>query len=662
MHRPAFNRSRPSRQFFSFAQFRFSVSRRAGTLVGHREKSDMHPCFNLAVGALALLAVFPAIAADRENEAIVVTATRQPTRANELLSDVSVITREDIEKARPLQTLGELLSQEGGVEFSSLGGPGSTSSIYIRGTNAGHTLLLVDGMRVGSATLGEPSISAIPLSQIERVEILKGSASSLYGSDAIGGVIQVFTRKGDSETKVSAEFATGSYRANETNAGISGQAKALRYSLRVGTIDSRGFNSISNPANAQFNKDKDGYNNLNAAAQLSVDIDRGHELGIQTFFSHNKNHYDGVYSYPLKSDYDFRSTTIVESYSAYSRNRLASSWTSLVRIGRSVDDARNHDSPTTRSDFRTNQDQAVWQNDIKLPFGSLLLAAESLRQSINSTGSFAETERTINSLLGGWTGSYGNHRVQLNARNDRNSQFGDKTTGGAAYGYQINDQWRGRAALSTAFKAPSFNDLYFPNSAVFGGGNPNLKPESSRNREVGLNYDTATTSASLTVYRNEIDNLIQWRPDDPTDPFNFSWHPDNIGKARLEGGTLTARHSMGNITLRGSLDIQNHKDEATGKYLILRAKHHGTVGFDHTLGNLTWGADVLASGARFNDADNTRKLGGYSTVALRADYRLDHDFTLFAKAGNIFDRKYELRQDYATAGRTLSVGVRYQPK
>jgi vitamin B12 transporter len=183
-----------------------------------------------------------------------------------------------------------------------------------------------------------------------------------------------------------------------------------------------------------------------------------------------------------------------------------------------------------------------------------------------------------------------------------------------------------------------------------------------RNREIGLNYDTATTSTSFTLYRNDIENLIQWYPDDPSHPDTSFYHPANVGKARLEGGTLTVRHRIGNVTLHASVDIQNHKDVTTGKYLILRSKQHGTIGFDHQWGRLTWGADVLASGSRFNDEANTVELGGYATVALRADYRLDNDFTLFAKAGNIFDREYELRKDYATAGRTLFVGVRYQPK
>lgn len=625
----------------------------------------MNPRTPLTLATLSLFSVLPAAAADQDSDPIVVTATRQPTRSNELLSDVSVITREDIEQARPLETLGELLSQAGGVEFSTLGGPGSTSSIYIRGANSGHTLLLIDGMRVGSATLGTPSISAIPLSQIERIEILKGSASSLYGSDAIGGVIQVFTRRGNGDAKVSAEIATGSDRTNQVNAGVSGQSSATRYSLRVGATESDGFNSIGNPANGQYNNDRDGYDNINVAGQLSVDVAQGHELGAQVFYSRNSSHYDAVYtdaSFKQKADYDFHSTAVVESYAAYSKNRVADNWTSLVRIGRSVDDSKDYDSPTTRSDFQTRQDQAVWQNDVKLPLGSLLLAAEKLRQTIDSTASYATTERTINSLLVGWSGDFDDHRLQLNARNDKNSQFGAKTTGSAAYGYQINDAWRGRASLSTGFKAPTFNDLYFPNSAQYGGGNPDLKPESSRNREVGVNYDTARTSAALTAYRNDIENLIQWTPDAPADPFNYSSHPNNVGQARLEGATLTARQTIGGITLRASLDIQSDKDQSSGKYLILRSKRHGTLGFDQSLGKLTWGADLLASGSRYNDVANTQTLGGYATVSLRADYRLDHDLTVFAKAGNIFDREYEPRKDYASAGRTLFVGLRYQPK
>ena len=234
----------------------------------------MYPDRSIAAAALALLAAIPASPVladetDSEAEAIVVTATRQATRASELLSDVSVIERADIEKAGSLETLGELLSREGGVEFSSLGAPGSASSIYIRGANAGHTLLLIDGVRVGSATMGAPTFSALPLAQIERIEILKGSASSLYGSDAIGGVIHVITRKGGGPAQLSADASIGSYGTREANASVSGQANALHYSLNLGTVSSDGFNSINNAANPYYNADEDGFRRQSATAQVS---------------------------------------------------------------------------------------------------------------------------------------------------------------------------------------------------------------------------------------------------------------------------------------------------------------------------------------------------------------------------------------------------------
>lgn len=618
----------------------------------------------VTAAALAVVSAFSAHAADSVLTPIVVTATRQPVRTNELLSDTAILTREDIERARPLQTLGELLAQEGGVEFSSLGGAGSPASMFIRGANSGHTLLLVDGMRVGSATLGEPTISAIPLEQIERIEILKGPASSLYGSDAIGGVIQVFTRQGDGPARVSGSVATGSHGTHEASFGITGANERIRYSARIGTIESDGFNAIRNPRNASYNNDKDGYNNLNFAARVSAMIAAGHEIELQGFHSNNQRHYDAVYydaSFNARTDYDFTARTVVDSVAASMKNRLGENWTSQLRLGRSVDDHNDHDGPGSRSRFRTRQDQLVWQHDVKIPYGALLLAAESLRQGIDSTGTYTVKDRTINSLLAGWTGYLDKHRLQLNLRNDRNSQFGERTTGSAAYGYQLNDRWRLRTSYATAFKAPTFNDLYFPNSPMFGGGNPNLRPESARNREIGLNYESAASQAAITVYRNDVDNLIQWRPDDLADPWS-PWHPTNVGAARLQGITLTARHVLGTVTLRGSMDFQDHRDTATDLQLVLRSRRHGTLGFDHRIGKLSWGADLFASGARFNDAANTRKLGGYATLGLHADYRLERSLTLFARAGNLFDRSYELRQDYANAGRTVFVGVRYEPR
>ena len=617
----------------------------------------MYTRHTLAASALALLAAFP-VAAETQGDAVVVTATRQPVRANELLNDVSVITRDDIEKAGPLDNLGQLLTQVGGVEFTTAGGRGSATGIIIRGANTGHTLVLIDGQRIGSATLGTAAIENIPLAQIERVEILKGAASSLYGSDAIGGVIQIFTKQGDGPARLYGDIGYGTYGTTEANAGLSGKSGAVRYSVRIGGTSSEGFNAIDNRKNAYYNSDKDGYQNRNLTANVAVDLAPGHEMGVQTFYSRNKNEYDSQYgNWPnYRSDYNFHSFSTNESYALYSKNRFTSNWTSLVRIGRSIDDSENHSAPNKKDAFRTNQDQFVWQNDIRLSVGSLLLAAESLHQSVDTKTKYTKDSRTTNSLLAGWTGSFGSHRLQANLRADDDSQYGHKNTGGLAYGYQITDQWRARAAASTGFKAPTFNDLYYP-----GAGNPNLKPEESRNREVGVTYETAATSIALTLYRNDVDNLIAWAPVDPNNTWG-DWLPYNVGKARLEGGTLTGKQRIGDFTLRASLDIQNPKDRDTGNLLPQRAREHGTLGFDHAYGKLTWGADVLASGMRYNDKDNKQVLGGYAIVNLRADYRLEKDVSLFARVGNLFDKEYELKRDYETPGRTVFVGVRYQPK
>ena len=165
----------------------------------------------------------------------------------------------------------------------------------------------------------------------------------------------------------------------------------------------------------------------------------------------------------------------------------------------------------------------------------------------------------------------------------------------------------------------------------------------------------------MTLYRNDVDNLIAWAPVDPNNTW-CDWLPYNVGKARLEGGTLTGKQRIGDFTLRASLDIQNPKNQDTGNLLPQRAREHGTLGFDHAYGKLTWGADVLASGMRYNDKDNKQVLGGYAIVNLRADYRLEKDVSLFARVGNLFDKEYELKRDYETPGRTVFVGVRYQPK
>ncbi|HZX31755.1 MAG TPA: TonB-dependent receptor, partial [Rhodocyclaceae bacterium] len=577
---------------------------------------------------------------------IVVTATRQPMKASELLSDVTVIEREEIEKAAQ-STIGELLSTQPGIEMSANGSPGAVSNIYMRGSNSSHVLVLIDGMRVGSATLGSISWSRVPVSQVDRIEILRGPASSLYGSDAIGGVVQIFTKRGSGPMQFTAEAGAGSYDTYSTSAGVSGETDGWRYSLYAGTQQSAGFNSIRNTKNASYNPDRDGYKNDNATGSLSYSPAKGHEIGGSFFYSDGDNRYD---SSPKARDY--RNSLIVSSYDLYSRNAITSNWTSNLKVGRTTDNSINRTNDVRTSLFATDQDQLLWQNDVKTGVGTFLLGLERLEQKISGTSNYRIKDRSIDSAMAGWNGVFGSHRLQASLRHDQNSQFGDKNTGSVAYGFQFTPAWRANVGYGTAFKAPSFNDLYFP--LTFGyQGNPNLLPETSRNREASVHYEAAGHHASVTWFLNRVENLISW---------SGVTTPVNIGNARLEGVTLAYEGHVGSYDVQANYNYLDPRDVATGHQLARRASNFGTVALGRRLGDWEWRTEAQASDRRFDTDANTRKLSGYTIVNVYGAYHFSKDWSAFARVNNLFDREYELAGDYATPRTNVFVGVRYQPK
>ncbi len=624
----------------------------------------MSRTFKGAAVALALFQTFAVSAAD--DAAIVVTGTRQQTRAAESLSDMSVISREDVQRAGQ-STLVELLQAQPGLEISTTGGPGQPATVFIRGASGAHTLVLIDGMRVGSATLGTAALEHLPLSAIDRVEILRGPASSLYGSDAIGGVIQIFTRRGSGPIAPNFSLGYGTYNTWQGSAGIGGQTEGGRFNLQAGFIDTQGFNAITNDRNISYNADRDGYQNTNLSGSFALYLAPGHEFGGSLLHSDGTTQKDAQQCDPFyftcTANYDSKTRQTVQSGGLYLRNQFTKIWTSTLRIGTSTDDMADlRLDPSTnrefRDTFRTNQDQYVWQNDITFGPGKLLLAAEQLNQRIASTNAYPVTKRTINSLLAGYQGWFDKHGIQVNVRGDSNSQFGDETTGGISYGYQFTPAWRVMLGVRSAFKAPTFNDLYFP-ASFFGSGNPKLQPEHSQNREAALVYDTPQQRLSLTLYRNEVRDLIDWVE---TPPGSWFYTPTNVNRALLTGATLAGSATLGDWQLRASLDFQDPRDQTTDKLLVNRAQHYGTLGADYRSGRWQAGGEVVGAGVRYDDQANTVTLGGYGIVNLHGKYAIDKGWSLFARANNVFDKRYELRRDYATAGANVFVGVRYEPQ
>ena len=606
-----------------------------------------------AAAALALsLSASLAPAADPE-DAVVVTATRAPERVSRVVSDVSVITREEIEQAG-VSSLAEILQAQPGVEITRNGGLGTTSSVFLRGTNSDHVLVLVDGLRVGSATLGTTAFENIPPSQIERIEIVRGPMSSLYGSDAIGGVIQIFTRSAPGPVQPRASAGYGTYHTQQYTAGIGGGTGDTTFNVNAGYLSSRSFSAIEDPTSSSFNPDRDGYRNTSATVRLAHRFAPDHELGGTLFWSDGRTHFDG-----FPRNFDHRTDQTLMAYGVYSRNRFLPAWQSQLRIGQGIDDLTSVSGPQP-SEFKTVQDQVTWQNDLTTPLGDVLLAAEYLGQRVSGTTSFPVDSRTIASVLGGYTGRSGAHTLQANLRLDDNSQFGAETTGAVGYAYGFAPGWRVSASYGTAFKAPTFNELFFP--PAFGCpafGNPNLRPESSRNLEAGVRYERGGQAAGVIGYRNRIRDLIVAAaiPNNP-----FCVRAENVDEAEITGVTLTYGLVLGEWTVRASADFQDPEDKVTGRELPRRAKEHGAVSVARSLGAWTAGVEVVASGPRFDDTANTRRLDGYALVNLFGEYRLAEGWSLFARVNNLLDEDYQLVRGFATPGFNVFAGVRYAPR
>jgi len=600
--------------------------------------------------ALALALAAPLVSPADPEDAVVVTATRTPTRVSAVVSDVSVITREELDQAG-VSSLAEILQGQAGVEITQNGGLGTTESVFVRGTNPTQVLVLIDGFRVGSATTGTTPFQAITPSQIQRIEIVRGPMSSLYGADAMGGVIQIFTRSEPGPVQPRASAGYGTYNTQQYTAGIGGGTGDTTFDLGAGYLSSSSFSAVQDPTSPFFQPDKDGYRNTTATARLAHRLTPDHELGGTVFWSSGRVHFDGFFS-----TFDDYTDQTLAAYGLYSRNRFLPAWQSTLRVGQSIDDSTTVSGPAS-DQFKTTQDQVSWQNDITTPVGNVLLAAEYLDQKVSGTTDFPVTGRTIWSALAGYTGSSGPHTLQANLRLDDNSQFGGKTTGSLGYAYTFAPGWRVSAAYGTAFRAPTFNELYFP--AAFGCpafGNPNLQPESSTNLEAGVRYERGGQTAGVIAFRNRISDLIVAAaiPGNP-----FCVRAENVEEAEITGVTLTYGLIMGGWTVRANVDLQDPRNETQDKQLPFRAKAHGAVNVARAIGPGLVGFEVIASGPRYNNIENTQRLAGYALVNLFGELRLGSDWSLFARVNNLFDKNYQLVQGFATPGFNVFAGVRY---
>lgn len=611
-------------------------------------------CF---LSCLQLLSPAVAAAADGSLPPVVVTGTREPEALGRSTSDIVVIDAETIRNTSA-DSLEDLIRRSAGMQLVRTGGPGQSTGFFVRGASTNSTVVLVDGVRIGSATLGQAEFEALSLAQIERIEVLRGPASSLYGADAVGGVVQIFTRRGDGPPRFGAAGEIGGYGSRRANVDASGSSAAFDYALSLGRESSHGVSSIvPNDIYSSFNPDRDGYTRNSGTVRLGYAPAAGHRVGVSLLETHLDAHYDGVEFLPpnflADASPDFRSRLTTRVASVDYRGAITGAWTTTVQGSRSLDDLRS--GGTTTSRFLTRRDQATWQNALKLdPEQQLVVAFERLLERVGGDAFPDGMGRSNNAAVVGYSGRIGAHALQLDARRDDNSVYGGNTTGRVGYGYDIVSGLRVRALAGTTFRAPTFNDLFFPFYGV-----ATTRPEHGRSVEVGVSWQGATARASATVWRNRVRDLITYQPDrtfcPPGPEFNFGC-AGNIGRARLQGATFAAGERWRGFDVRLGVDLLDARDADTGVRLTRRAAHQESLDVDYEEGAWRFGAAALFVGSR---PDAGIVLGGYGTLDLRASRKLDKAWRIEAKLLNALDHQIEPVRDYRGLGRQGWIGVRY---
>jgi vitamin B12 transporter len=606
------------------------------------------------VAALFSFAVFASPAAqaqsvnDGASQSVVVTGTRTPQRVDQALAEVTVIDRAQIEAAAG-RTLAELLAREAGVQFSSNGGLGKSSSVSLRGLEARHTLLLIDGVRYGSATLGTPSFENLPVDAIDRIEIVRGPLSGLYGSDAVGGVIQIFTRKGAAGFTPDAAVKAGSNRYADAAAGLRFGAGAFDGAVRAQHVRQRGVSATNERVPFDnFNADDDGFRQSSVSAQGGVKFGAW-RAEASLLASRGRTQYDDG------PGADSRAALRSEIFSANVGGPIVGEWRSNLRVARSKDD---YETLASASEFAslgtisTEQNQLSWENTVATPLGTMLALTERLQQKVSRPEeAFAVSERSITAVALGLNGQVGVHGWQANLRHDRNSQFGKQNTGSLAYGLEVAPGVRVAASHGTSFVAPSFNQLYFP-----GFGNPDLQPEEGRQSEFSLRWLFDGGSARLAYFDNRIRGYIASGP-----------APTNIPRTRIDGVSASVDAVAGAWNVSASFDIVNPINDSAGspnfgKQLPRRASEIGRAAADWRGGAWTLGGTLAAHGGRFDDTANTDRLDGYAVLDLRADWRLAADWRLGLALNNAFGKRYETVRGYNQPGREAFVGLRWAPR
>lgn len=586
-----------------------------------------------------------------ELDVVVVTATRTPQPLTDVLSDVSIIDRDQIERAG-MQSLIDILAGVPGIQITSNGSYRSNSGVFLRGATTSQTILLINGVRVGSATAGGYSLENLPLGRIERVEVLRGAAAALYGPDAVGGVIQVFTREAQEGIQRSALIGVGTDGQRQLGASLSGQTGAWGYSIGASHERAKGIN-VKLPGASGFNTDEDGFEYTSLDSSLSYRIDRRHTVSAQLLLSKGEYDFDSA---PSPNPLGLNAATAravaqptLEQQVLRWSAQWTDAWSSTLTAGRSKDESVNRywrlsdGAAAGVGRFNTTRTQFIWQNDVRIGNDVLTLLAEQREDEVDSTTAYTVSQRTVR----GFAASYALDRDHWDAlatlRRDHNSQFGSFNNWALSGGVRLSGTWRLVGSMGTTFQAPSFNQLYFP-----GFGNPNLTPQKGRAQEVGLRYRQGNTQASAVIYRNKVQGFI-------TPATNVQ---SNL--ALLKGVTLSLDHSWGLTALSVSYDHADPRLKPSNDRVVRVARQVLRTQVSHRHGAWQSFAELRLSSDRQDTQSPGRvTLPGYGLVNLGTTYKITPHWSIRARLNNVTEKTYSLANGFTTPGRNLFVSLNW---
>jgi len=606
--------------------------------------------------AVALLPGVQVFAAEQELPSMLITSARQAEPRAQATAANTVFTRADIERLQA-RSVPELLRRVPGVQVSS---PGGVASLSLRGTGTAQTLVLVDGQRIASATSGFARLDYLAIGNIERVEVIRGPRSSLYGADAVGGVIQIFTRGGKPGINPEVRLAAGSDQTFQRSLSLAAGTEQTRVHLGASLDERDGFDITRD--NRGADRDNDGQRNKALHLKLDHQFVANWKAGLSLNDQRGKNEYDDAYEFaPGAPQDEFR----VSSYSGYMDGQLTDIWNSRLELGRSFDRNRAVGSNYNDGLLETTRHSAAWINRLQLSERQQLsMGSDWYEDRLDATTAYQEDSRDNLAFFAQHSFQGEQFGTELGLRHDDNQQFGSHNSWNAAFSLPVGQSQRWILSYAEGFRAPTFTDLYAPPAW---GPNPDLKPETSKTYELQWRAEFDETQLEAALYRTDVEDMIAWG----------GTRMENVSQARINGFEASAARELLGWQASLGVSIIDPRDRDSGHTLARRAKRTLSIDLDRTFGTLSAGAGWHVSSARYDTLANTRELSGYGVFDLRAAWQSHPELRWEAKLNNLFDRDYALatydrsqgpnwldpsqNYGYREAGRTLLFAVTWTP-